>query len=224
MSVKRKYPGFTLVELLLATVIGAFIAAVAVAALRTVSASAEMVDQNVRAAAEVRFAANLIARDLMNFYRDDENEKMRLIGGTRESGEGMVSWLVLYSVVRAKARLDQPESDVYEVEYSLEKEKGKSILYRRVWPNPDIEAEPGGLVSVIAEEIEHFGVRFFDGQEWQFEWPEEMRSIPELVEVTIAARQPEKATALVETLVVNFARANWSEQQQGQGEQEGEGR
>ena len=224
MQAGQRRRGFTLVELVLASVIGAFIAAVAVAAFRTVSASAEMVDHNVRAAAEVRFAASMVARDLANLYRDGDTDSMRLIGGVTESGAGTASWLVLYTTGRAKARIDQPEGDVYEVEYSLDQENGDSVLYRRLWPNPDVDSEPRGLVTVVAEDIEHFAVRFFDGQQWQTEWPEQMRSIPELVEVTITARQAGKAIGPVEMFVVNFSRAAWSKQQAHEGEAESEGR
>ena len=41
---------------------------------------------------------------------------------------------------------------------------------RRLWPNPDKERDPGGILTVIAEDIEVFGVRFFDGMQWQMDW------------------------------------------------------
>jgi type II secretion system protein J len=201
--------GFTLVEVLVASMIGAFVALVAVGTLRTISASAEMVDNNVCTAAEVRFASKMVARDLMNLYRDKDVDSMRLIGGIDESVDGAVSWLVLYTVGGVKARIDRPEGDVYEVEYYLLRDDEKSSLMRRLWPNPDKEAEPGGMLTVIAEDIDFFVVSFFDGEEWQVEWPEKMRSIPELVEVTIASEQPGRRKVVMETFVVNFARSAW---------------
>ncbi|MHC4529557.1 MAG: PulJ/GspJ family protein, partial [Planctomycetota bacterium] len=60
---KRMYfrnSGFTLVEALAASVIGVFVAAVAVGTLRNVSVSADILDTNVNAAAEVRCAAGLV--------------------------------------------------------------------------------------------------------------------------------------------------------------------
>ena len=203
--------GFTLVEILLASIIGAFIALVAVSGLRAISASTEMVDSNVCAAAEVRFAAKKVAEDLMNFYRDKNKDSMRLVGGVDRSDFGGVSWLTLYTVGRVRARIDQPEGDVYEVEYYLLRDGEKSVLMRRLWPNPDEEAEPGGILTVIAEDIDLFVVSYFDGQEWQVEWPEDMKSLPELVEVTIAAQQRGQRRAVMETFVVNFARSVWGE-------------
>jgi len=98
------------------------------------------------------------------------------------------------------------------VEYYLLKDEEKSVLCRRLWPNPDPnEVDPRGILSVIAEDIEVFAVRYFDGEEWQIEWPEEMESVPELVEVSIAAKQPERTDMTVESFVVNFPRSGWRE-------------
>ena len=213
--------GFTLVEVLVASTIGVFVALVAVGTLRAISASAEMVDSNINVAAEVRFASNIIARDLLNLYRDMNIKNTRLIGRVVESDEGTVSCLTLYSVGRMKARIDQPEGDVYEVEYYLLKGEEKSALCRRLWPNPDPnEDELRGVLTVIAEDIEVFAVRYFDGEEWQSEWPEEMESVPELVEVSIAAKQPGRTPPLggtgrtdmtMESFIANFPRSGWGQ-------------
>ncbi|MHC4645097.1 MAG: type II secretion system protein GspJ [Planctomycetota bacterium] len=211
MKTVQKKDGFTLVEVLLASMIAAFVAVVAVGTLRAVSTAAEMVESNACAAAEMRFASDMVATDLINIYRDPDMKKMRLVAGLDSSGDRLCSWLVLYTVGRVKARIDQPEGEVYEVEYFLRADDEESVLCRRLWPNPDRETEPGGVVTVIAEDIELFGLRFFDGQEWQLEWPEEMESIPQLVEVTIAAKRLGRGETPMETFVVNFARPFWGE-------------
>lgn len=199
---------FTLVEVLVASTIGVFIALVAVGALRTITASSDMVDRNIDAAAEVRFAANMIARDLVNLYRDEETENTRFIGTAEELTENSsTSYLVFYTVGRAKARVGQPEGDVYEVEYCLAADEERSVLTRRWWPNPDKELEPAGVVTVIAEDIEVFYVQYYDGEEWADEWPEEMQSLPHLVEVTIIAKQPGQSDPPSQSLIVPLTRA-----------------
>jgi general secretion pathway protein J len=199
--------GFTLVEVLVASTIGAFLALVAVSTLRVVSTSAEMVDSNVATAAEVRFAARTIATDLVNLYRDTEQRNMKFVGIIEESGEIPVCCLTFYTVGRTKARIDQPEGDIYEVEYLLLRDEERSALTKRLWPNPNEELEPGGVLSVIAENIDVFQVRYFDGEQWQDEWPEEMRSLPELVEVVIAAAEPGRDNLIMESVLVNFAKS-----------------
>lgn len=199
--------GFTLVEVLVASTIGTFIALAAVGTLRAITTSAEMIDSNINTAAEVRFASRTIARDLVNLYRDKNIENTKLIGTVAESGRNETSYLVLYTIGRTKARIAQPEGDIYEVEYYLVRDEEKSVLCRRLWPNPDEELEPGGILTVIAEDIEVFEVRFFDGEEWSGEWPEEMEVLPQLVEVNIVTKQPGRGEPAMESFIVNFARS-----------------
>lgn len=206
-----KRTGFTLVEVLVASTIGVFIAMVAVGALRAIIAGSEMVDSNINAAAEVRFAANMIARDLANFYNDDEIDNTKFIG-TLEALEdnNYTSYLIFYTLGRTKARIDQPEGDLYEVEYYLMQEGENSVLMRRLWPNPTKEyeeLEPRGILTVIAENIAAFQVQYFDGEEWFEEWPEEMEVLPDLVSVSIVARQPDSSNPPSETIIVNLTRA-----------------
>jgi general secretion pathway protein J len=199
--------GFTLVEVLVASTIGAFVALVAVGTLRAITASSEMVNYHVNAAAEVRFAANMITRDLVNLYRDENIRNTKLIGTVEESEQGITSYLIFYTISRAKARIGQPEGDVYEVEYYLLKEEEQSVLLRRLWPNPNEEDEPGGVLTVIAEDIDAFEVKFFDGEEWSSEWPEEMEILPQLIEVNIVAKASSRGVPATESFVVNFIRS-----------------
>ena len=192
----------------MASTIGAFIALVAVGTLRAITVSSEMVENNISTAAEVRFASNMIARDLVNIYRDKNKENIKFIGLTEQSQQGNISYLVFYTINRARARIDQPEGDVYEVEYYLLKDEEKSVLMRRLWPNPDQEEiEPRGILTVLAENIDVFEVRYFDGEDWSDEWPEEMEVLPQLLEVNIVAKQQEKGNPTMESFYVNFARS-----------------
>ena len=206
-----KRTGFTLVEVLVASTIGVFIAMVAVGALRAIIASGEMVDSSINAAAEVRFAANMIARDLQNFYNDDEIDNTKFIGTIEPlEGDNYTSYLIFYTLGRTKARVDQPEGDLYEVEYYLVQEADNSMLMRRLWPNPSKdyeELEPRGILTVIAENIALFEVQYFDGEEWSEEWPEEMQALPDLVSISIVALQPDRSNPHSETVIVNLARA-----------------
>ena len=205
MSLKNR--GFTLVEVLIATTIGAFVASIALCALKVVSAGAGIVDDNISAAAEVRFASDMLSRDLMNLYRDSDITNMKFVGTVVESGETPVTVLTFYTIGGTKARAAQPEADVYEVEYYLLAEQDKTYLMRRLWPNPDPnQVEPGGILTAIAEDIDVFDVRFFDGEEWSDEWTEEMQTLPELVEISIAIIKPERRGSVVESFMVNFAR------------------
>jgi type II secretion system protein J len=222
--------GFTLIEVMVASTIGAFVMLVAVGTLRAITESAERVDTNINSAAEVRFAAKMLKKDLVNLYRDENIENTKFIGISGESEQIGTSYLVFYTLSRAKARTDQPEGDIYEVEYYLMKDEERSLLMRRMWPNPNKEeTEPHGILAVIAEDIEVFQVRYFDGEEWADEWPEEMQVLPQLIEINIVGKPPSRGNPAIESLMVNLTRsvtataATSESGEQGQGGQGGGG-
>jgi type II secretion system protein J len=180
--------GFTLLEMLIASMIGAFVILVGVGALRAVSSGSRVVENNFDAAAELRYAKSRIAADLVNIYRDKNYDYTKLLGTLQEVDGSLIPIITFYTVSRIKARTGQPEGDVYEVEYFLKKDEQNSVLMRRQWPNPDPNSVPGGILSVIAEDIDLFAVRYFDGTDWLAEWTQDMGRLPVLVEVSLAAK------------------------------------
>jgi type II secretion system protein J len=225
MNEHLKKTGFTLVEVMIATTIGTFIAMVSIGALRAVTAGSRMVEANIETASEVRFAARTLKQDLINMYKPPSKQNTKFIALGEESGGSVSSYLIFYTVSRAKARRTEPEGDIYEVEYFLNVDEEKSTLMRRFWPNPDEDREPGGILSVIAEDIAIFEAKFFDGTEWSYEWPEEMDTLPMLVELNIVAMQKESRRPAMETIYINLARSTGSlleEEGEGEGDDEGE--
>jgi hypothetical protein len=170
-----------------------------------------MLENNISTSSEARFASKLIARDLMNLYRDRSSRRYKLVGIVEKTSAGMVSCLSFYTVGRIKARVEEPEGDIYEVEYYLQRKEDKRALMRRLWPNPDKDAPPGGILTAIAEDIDVFEVKYYDGENWQMEWPEELRALPKMVEVTIVASRQSRADMAVESFIVNFPRSPWRE-------------
>jgi type II secretion system protein J len=199
--------GFTLVEVMAAVTIGGFIMLVAVGTLKAITSSAKMIDTNINASSEVRFAMNLIKHDLVNFYRDENIENMKIIGTAEETSVVNSSYIVFYTVNRIKARQNQPEGDIYEVAYFLMENEDKKNLMRQLWPNPNKEDEPAGILAVIAEDVEAFDVRYFDGEEWSTEWPEEMDVLPQLIEVGLIGKQQSSGTYAMESIMINLTRS-----------------
>ncbi len=202
----------------MASTISGFIAVIAVGALNAIATSSQTVNRVTETTSEIRFAARMLARDLANLYRDANPQNMKLIGSSAGNAQGGPPFLTFYTVGRAKARANQPEGDVYEVEYFLgtrpERQKNETaeaseestVFFRRLWPNPDKNRDPGGVLTPIAENIGVFQVRFYDGKQWGDEWTEEMRSLPEYLEVTLATLPPERGEPIVESFVVTFPR------------------
>ena len=206
----------------MAATISGFVAVVAVSALNAIATSAQTVNRMTETTSEIRFAARMLARDLENLYRDLNPENMKLVGSAEGGPGGGPPFLTFYMAGRAKARANQPEGDIYEVEYflgtrleqqgdqSAESPEESTVLFRRLWPNPDKDRTPGGILTPIAENIGLFQVRFYDGKQWGNEWTEEMRSLPEYMEVTLATLPPERGDPLVETFLVTFPRLSRS--------------
>jgi hypothetical protein len=107
------------------------------------------------------------------------------------------------------------------------KDEEKSLLMRRMWPNPNKEeTEPGGILAVIAENIDLFEVRYFDGEEWSTEWPEEMKVLPQLIEINIVAKPPSQPVPTMESIIVNLTRsvtATVDDSESGEQEESGQG-
>jgi len=212
----RDRKGFTLVEVMVASVLGGFIALVALGTLRTVTGTTERLDANCICAEELRFAADVMRADMMNLYRDTDADATKLVGVISETTGGFATDLTMRVVGAGPARPGQPEGDIYEVQYFLHKEekdeKERTVLMRRLCPivgmEDDIELQ-GGVLTVIAADIVAFDVQFFDGSEWQIQWEPEQSMLPELVEVSLMGRTSDdekKARIMMQNFVVSFPR------------------
>lgn len=218
MSRARRHRGFTLIEMVVASIIGMFITVVAVATLRTVASARQSITAATAATDEIRYASGLLRTDLINLYRDTQIERIRLVGGINEMSPSAGSILTLWVTSGAPARRGYPEGDVYEVEYALA--EGQSdlgqVLTRRVCPvvtiprdDEDYAEASGGMLTTIAENVVRFQVQYYDGYTWLDQWPEEQEVLPELVQVVLVGQRPndpEGRYPIVRSFAVAFPR------------------
>jgi type II secretion system protein J len=181
---KTHTSAFTLIELLLASIIGALIAASAVSVLRVAIISRQETHQHIEAAAPIRIAAAQIQQDLANLYRPQTGQT-KFIGSCDELADPPASRIIFHAVSRRKARPQLPEGDVYEIEYFLQQTDAGSCLMRRLWPNPNPDDSPAGILIPLAENIVGFEVAYYDGKDWVHQWPEQLNRVPNLMAVTL---------------------------------------
>ena len=187
---RKKYEAFTLLEVMIASVMGAFIALVALGSLRTVTAAKQLVAENSSASDELTFAARRIHTDLVNLYRDGDRSSVKLVGTIEQDDYGLANNIVFRTVSMTRARPADTESDVYEVQYFLRRDDEGSALARRYCPIVGIEQQDeslGGILTIIAEDIIEFDLQYFDGSSWLDEWLETETELPQLVQITIVA-------------------------------------
>lgn len=215
-NVTKNRKAFTLMEVLISSVIATFISMVAIGALRSVAGARERVEQNIIVADELRFAVSMIRSDLENLYRDENKESMKFIGTISESEDEPPVSLIMNIVSNTKARRGSIEGDLYEVQYFLVTEDDKSVLMRRYCPVVGVEDDElttGGMLAPVAENIISFDLRYFDGEEWVVEWPDEEEYLPGMVEVTLTAAMEgdeDLDTLAVSNFIVGFPRCSKS--------------
>lgn len=195
--------GFTIIEILVASVIGTFVAVVAVGMLQAVSISSERAQAYVDGASELGYAADLIRDDLRNMHRRIDTERGTIIWQPGQDVPG--GSLSFYTVSLTRAREHLPESDVYQVEYSLRPDGEQAVLSRRVWPNPNEYYEPGGILSVIARDVVAFEVEFYDGSQWHDQWDPADAEMPAMMSVMLAGDSG-SASVRQESFIVKLPR------------------
>jgi type II secretion system protein J len=183
--------GFTLLEMLISATLAAFIAMVALAGLRSVTAVRSTVDRHGEAAEELRIAAEQVRCDLLNVQ--PLGSTLRFEGQIDQNGDSASPRLIFRMLSRNKARKDQPESELYEVEYFLSPGDSGKALMRRVCPITGIDVQTseeksdGGILEVVAEPISAFDIRYFDKGNWSSTWSADNQRPPQLVLINLAA-------------------------------------
>ena len=196
MTTVKKNNGFTLLEVMAASVITAFIALVAVSGLVSVTSARQRIDKVTVVNDELRFVADRLRKDLLGFYRN--KDEMLFEAAVEETNAGQFPRLRFRAICDSKARLDQPESDLYEVEYFLAPgQEGKPWIARRQCPIVGNEETPeqtaGGVMTRLSEQLSLFQIRYFDGQQWLQQWPVEWQRVPTLIEISLGGRIAEKS-------------------------------
>jgi general secretion pathway protein J len=198
--------GLSLVELMIAVAITAFIGAVIAGSYQQVDRAASLVrDQSARAAA-VRLSLARMTRELSMAYLSEHYDRERFRDRpTLFKGEDDKVLFTTMSHVRRYQ--DTAESDQAVVEYLLDRDPGtgQEALFRREKVVIDDETDRGGRTDLVADHVSKLSLRYWDRgrKEWVREWStrssERMNELPTRVKIELEVTQADGKTATYTT-------------------------
>lgn len=186
----RSRHAFTLVELIVAAVVGAMVAgAVAVSAgqlWRTNLAAS----QRQQASARAEAAASRISLDLLSAARDSDLLSARvsiLDGGTGPSARDEL--LILTKSMRpVRDEAGEAEGDLQEAQYRVVGTAGGAgSLWGRRDPAMDEIVDGGGIAESLVEGVVSVSITAYDGESWFEEWDSDRDGMPHAVRISVEA-------------------------------------
>ncbi len=175
---RRSVRGMTLIELLVAMAILAFISILVFASIDGMRRSREGVDRISARYREGRLAMARITRELQSAYLSSHVpiDDSLLVVKTSFVGEpgSPAARLDFNSFSNRRLRADARESDQVEISYFGSQDPDKrdvTDLARRV-SRPDADPRKGGKVEVLATDIDLFDIKYLDplSGQWRDEW------------------------------------------------------
>jgi general secretion pathway protein J len=197
---RRSLRGFTLMEVMVAVAITAFIGTIVSMAFSTNFRVKEVVESEAERYRMVRVALNRMTREIGSAfvsdrydpkrYRDSNDRPTNFIGERDE--------LTFTTMAHQRLYTDSKESDQAVVQYFLENSteknsRGRQDLKRRVNPNIGERMDRGGTTDVLFENVKKIEFDYWDSQrkEWEDEWdtrrPEKKAILPTRVRITVFA-------------------------------------
>ncbi|MGQ0628982.1 MAG: type II secretion system protein GspJ, partial [Phycisphaerales bacterium] len=214
--------GFTLVELIVSSVIVALLAGATTLSIsrsvKTRDASQARYDAFSHAAA----AAELIARDIVTTERDESEAhvKLAITSGGAEGAERDTIQMLARASRRVRTDEQVPEGPVHEVQYRIENSEerpgtgtaggsraveGSGTLWRRVDPLADEFLDAGGVAAPVVGRIKSLKIEATDGNEWYDAWDSDLDGLPHAVRVTVVASagEPERSITARRTVALD---------------------
>lgn len=184
--------GFTLVELIVAVIVGTVVAGATTTAVMTLVRGKTRAIARHEAHRRAETAVSRIAADVLTAIRDKDLAVCRVM--VMDSGQGVggveSDGLLLFSRSLAPVRGSEgvAEGADREVQYKLMAEgSGLNVgaaLWRRVQPGVDDYSNAGGLATPVVDGIVSLRIRAADSAVWYDTWDSDSSGLPHAVSVT----------------------------------------
>jgi general secretion pathway protein J len=197
---RRALRGFTLMEVMVAVAITAFIGTIVSMAFSTGFRTKELIEGEAERYRMVRVALNRMAREIGSAFVSDRYDPKRYRDANDRPTNfvGEEDRLLFTTMSHQRLYTDSKESDQAVVEYFVENSTEKNArsrqdLKRRVNPNVGERMDRGGTTDVLFENVKKVEFAYWDSErkEWEDEWDtrrNERKSIlPTRVRITVFA-------------------------------------
>ena len=186
--------GFSLIEILIATVLGSMILVMLYSAYSSTLKYVGRSTEHAEFYENINLAITKIDKDFSNIYFNRENKNLSFIG--KEEGENSVVNFVTVSHrpfnMLGNIKKPAPYSDVHEVGYYLKesrKHPGEYELIKREELHYDENPEEGGTENVLLEGVTELRFEYKLRNDWSSNWDSsQTRRLPNAVKTTIKVK------------------------------------
>jgi general secretion pathway protein J len=196
--VTRPARGFTLVEMLIAVAITAFIGMVIAGSFTQVDRSAQIVRAQQERMAGVRLALARMTRELSMAFLSEHYDRARY-RDRPTLFKGQEDEILFTTMAHQRLWKDAKESDQAVVEYTVERDpvSGTEALFRRAKPRIDDEPDRGGRRDLVADHVTRLSLRYWDRRrkDWVRDWAtrdrDRLNELPSRVRIELEVEQPD---------------------------------
>jgi type II secretion system protein J len=206
----RARAGFTLVELIVAAVIGVLIAGAVATSISQLFRARGSSAAHQQAFARADGAAARIALDLTNALRrnDPLQQKVAVVNGGAPGQERDEVLMLMRSLRPVRGDPNNPEGDEFEVQYRvMPAGDGGPALWRRVDMAHDEYVDAGGIASPITGGMVALSIQANDGSDqWFEEWDSDSDGLPHAVRISVTAQSDDAKASATAVRVVALDR------------------
>jgi type II secretion system protein J len=190
---RRARRGFTLVELLVAGLITAFVVGSIGFSLRQIGRSKDTCKVRYDAHMRADAALSNIRRDIASIVRSDDlfYTRFLLINNQihgRDESYDRDELLIFSDRLRPLRNIEfTGEGLEYETQYRVEEDKYGPVLWQRRDAFPDQYPGGGGVATPAVEGILALSIQAYDGTQWYDDWDSDYDGLPVAVRISVVA-------------------------------------
>lgn len=189
--------GFSLVELIVASVVGVMVAGTVATSLFQMLKTRTTSLARQQAWSRAESAAGMIGLDVQSAARNADalHSKLQIIDG---GGATSDSLLMLIKTLRPVRGEDwTPEGDECESQYRVQAAGDKLALWRRIDPALDRAIDGGGVASPVVIGVKHVSLQALNGSQWFDTWDSDSDGMPHAIRIVVTAESDDSSRSAV---------------------------